>query len=379
MRLMSSIWLFAAAASLSACGGTAESTLNLTGDQKVCGLACPVVQIDNNDRDGTSNTGNDTNISASSGDTTIVLESSTIVNVSESDPAYSKLSRNSKIATFEVDPNIKEQANWPKTKEFEIYKSQGQALDGPGSYKEYRVLTRSSAGTAVDEELQVWKWDHSYGVQYRNVSNGGEATHQAYSFGGVRTKTVPTSGSATYNGRFGTTAKAWNWIDPSDGAAGADATLSRNGLFRVNGRSQTNVNFGTGSVTATLTPEKWTGFQTRNGATGFTSFRVGDGSENDSSLSRVFADSKIKIAGTLTKTSKGNAIKGRAKMDPSEGWVSDKTGSPFHGALFGSTAQELTGIFNVEAINPEPTGQDSPINDDRRGFLNHSGVLNGKK
>jgi hypothetical protein len=340
---------------------------------------------------GGTNTGNGTDLS--SGDTTIALEASQLI--SPPNGSLSRLTRTTAgtvndnlpdSAKMEIDTKASTNALWPKPKTMEEYLAGGVATNQPGLggsdlnayYKEYRSLTTEGTGTTVDEELQVWNWQYSYGTQYRDMSgNGGEAKHQAWSFGGTKTDVaaMPTNAMANYQGRFGSTAKTWNWIDNSN--SNATQTLSPNGLWQVNGRTNIDVDFGAQSVNATLTPERWTALQTANGATGYTTVLASD--TNPPNLNHFgFMDDPINITASIT----GNTYKGKAEVyrdvvtPATKSWVSGD--NPAYGAFFGPTANETTGVFNVLAILPQPVGGDYPINDDRRGFLQHSGVFQGK-
>ncbi len=391
MRSLSALSLLGLGMALSACGGAGQS-VDMGNGLGLCGLNCNITDITpGTDSRGNpiANTGNDTSLTADSGDTTLVLEKSNIVNLDDSTPALSKLSVKGTVATYQIDPNTKDQASWPKSKEFDYYKTPNNALGGSGNYKEYHLLSRSDTGIGIDEELQVWNWKHSYGVQYRHLQGGdGEAAHQAWSFGGTRTAAtaVPTSGSATYNGRFGTTTKTWNWDDTPI----AGQTIAMNNKWRVNGKSETTVNFANGSVRSKLTPETWNAYRSLGGATGFkdvvltaaqkAKLNTADLAENNANTFS-FMNDVIKLNGTLRKTTKSNEITGTAKLSAvgSGQPVNGTNTNLFRGALFGANADEFTGIFNLEAIYPAPTGGTIPINDDRRAFVNHSGVVNGAK
>jgi hypothetical protein len=395
MRVSTAVSLIFSSMALVACGGTAEETLDVAGtNNTICGLQCPTVDIPKTDDRTTPkpNTGNNQDIKEDTGDTTIVLETSVIKNVSDTSPAYSILTENASKtkAQIAIDPNIKNQKSWPQPVEMLKFRSDQSALDGSGKYTEYRALSRNSDSVAVDEELQVWHWKNSYATQYRDSSTEGEASHQAFSFGGNRTLAakVPLTGKAVFEGRFGSTAKTWNWIDDNS----KTAALSANNIWQVNGTSTSKVDFASGSVNATLKPQRWKGFMSRNNNSGWLTV-VLDGSgvadgRDYTEYPKKFVDSdnpanelffmreNIILKGTLKRDpKKGNSIAGRAKMDQT--WVSGGNGSPFYGALFGKGGEEITGIFNVEAVAPQPTGPEFPINDDRRGFVNHSGVFNG--
>ncbi len=384
MRVSSALSLFVSAMALSACGGTAEETLDVAGTaNSVCGLTCPTVTIPKtDDRNNVDNTGNNETITSDTGDTTLILEKSVVKHLKDGETGYSILSETksgkvAKRAQIAIDTNTDSQSDWPKPKEMTAYLEPGKDLPRRtglgGTYTEYRELTRSDTGTAVDEELQVWRWKHSYGTQYRNVASGGEASHQAWSFGGTRTASakVPTAGSASYAGAFGSTAKTSNFVEDPDG----NNTLAINNIWRVTGTSASTVDFANGKTRTVLSPATWEAVQTKNGETGWLKVGVNACGAN----CFRFQKHRIILDGTLKKDAKtGNSIAGRAKLEPSAGYVSGGNGSPFYGALFGPNGEEITGVFNVEAIDPQPIGPD-PINDDRRGFVTHSGVFNGKK
>jgi hypothetical protein len=52
--------------------------------------------------------------------------------------------------------------------------------------------------------------------------------------------------------------------------------------------------------------------------------------------------------------------------------------NPMYGAFFGAGARETTGVFSVLGVSPQPIGGEYPINDDRRGYIQQSGVFNAK-
>ncbi len=403
MRFVSLTVVTATGFILAACGGGGSSpSLTLSDGLDVCGLNCPEEPQVSKPGSGavgnlpttptTGNSGNPVKLAETAGDTTFALEKSILINTKDK-LARSKLTlgAGNTTALLEIDTKTGRNKMWPKPKVMDYY-AFGSAADdglnpdrlGATSYKEYRKLTSSiDQGTSVDEELQVWKWRHSYGTQYRDVTSGGpDADHQAWSFGGTRTTmaNMPTGGSATYTGSFGSTALTSQWIDTQD----QRQTISYNNNWRVVGDSSTTVNFGTNAVNATLTPTKWNAYQTKNGATGFLTVDVTGTPATDpldplyNPNQAFFMYSKIRLKGTLTKDATiGNAIKGDAFVDSVDGWISNSSSNPFAAALFGPDGDEITGIFNVEAAHPSPVGGDLPINGDRRGKIQHSGVFNG--
>jgi C-lobe and N-lobe beta barrels of Tf-binding protein B len=239
-----------------------------------------------------------------------------------------------------------------------------------GTYKEYRAFSNDPAAGVFDEELQVWHWGNSYGTQYRDVTGaGGEARHQAWSFGGTATPTanMPTGGTASYNGRYGATSKTYSFIDDNNPLR----KLSANGSWQVEGASNINVDFGTAQMTGTLTPQTWRGYETLNGGVGRTT--VLSSNTADPNFSGFMNDNVI-LKGSVT----GNTISnGTAELDPNQGWLSGV--NPMYAGFFGAAGpNEVTGVYNFVAVNPEPIGGVRPINDDRRGFVQQSGVFHAQ-
>lgn len=378
MRIGSVSALALAALALAACEGTSTTGSSASNASlNLCGLNCPDPAIDGDnstppsvdpDDPDNTNTGNPTNLQT--GDTTIALESAVLKS-----PANGSLSRltltsgSPNTARIEIDTNTSNNGAWPVPKTMDEYIFGTNATGGTGlggNYKEYRSLTANDSGTTVDEELQVWTWGSSYGTQYREVSGGGDARRQAWSFGGTRTTAMPAGGTANYTGRYGATSKTWNWIDDDD----VGKTITANNTWRVEGTSNIDANFTTHQLTGTLTPSTWTAFQTLGGASGFASVDAGVPAGPNFV---GFMDDNVVLQGTIT----GNTVSGKASLDPAAGWLNGT--NPMYAGFFGSPgADEVTGVYNFLAVSPEPIGGEPPINDDRRGFVQQSGVFNGQ-
>ena len=290
-------------------------------------------------------------------------------------------------AQIRIDTKLADAANakWPQAKLMKEFVAGTSAVDPDvaigslgGSYNEYRALSYNADGSSADEVLQVWNWGESYGTQYRDITGGGEAGHQAWTFGGNKTPRadMPTTGALTYNGRYGATAKTWSWVDPNNGR-----TVSINNLWRVTGSATGTADFATGDFSATLTPETWNAYASLNGGQGFTAVQANDPSNPNFN---GYMDDNITLSGTFSHTAavgttpaaNGNSITGSATLDQADGWVTNQTVNPFYAAFFGPNADQVTGVFNLEAVSPDPIGGDIPINDDRRGFIQQSGVFN---
>lgn len=384
MRIGSVSALVLAAFTLAACesGSPTSGSTASNATLDLCGLACPdpaiggddatppTDPVDPNDPNGEPNTNIGNRTRLTTGDATIALENAVLK--SPANGSLSRLTRTSgtpNTAKIEIDTKTSNNGNWPIPKTMDEYVPGTNATGGVGlggTYKEYRSLTADEEGTTVDEELQVWTWGHSYGTQYREIAGGGDARRQAWSFGGTRTAAMPVGGTADYTGRYGATSKTWNWMDSDDPAQ----TISANNTWRVEGTSSLHADFDTQLLTGTLTPSTWTAFQTMNGASGF--LAVDSTNPADPNFAGFMNDNVV-LQGTIT----GNTVSGKASLDPAVGWLNGT--NPMYAGFFGPTGagHEVTGVYNFLAVGPSPMGGEPPINDDRRGFVQQSGVFNG--
>jgi hypothetical protein len=87
----------------------------------------------------------------------------------------------------------------------------------------------------------------------------------------------------------------------------------------------------------------------------------------------------IKTNATTIGNTKPNTVTGVANYAPSSGWLNTTSNSFFEAGFFGDNAEDITGVFSIDAQIPEPIGGIRPINDDRRGFINMQGIFNGCK
>jgi hypothetical protein len=260
------------------------------------------------------------------------------------------------------------------------------------NYREYRAID-SSPEVNRDEVLQVWAWgDNSYSSHYVN-RDGEDPKQHAWSFGGKEATNMPTSGSATYRGRFVGTAKTSNFIK-QDGAV-----VDPNAAWRVQGRSELSANFGTNDIRGTLTPETWTSWQTEDKAyyTWFTqeaaNVAPGDipGVPSVATGSRpnyyqiydakVILEGKIKApattvaaAGTTAPPPVLNSFEGTASLN--KPYLSSN--NPMYGGFFGANGTDATGIFNVAGALVQPIGGSAGLIGDRGAYLDMNGSFNAK-
>ena len=337
-----------------------------------------------------TNAGNTAN--AATGDTTITLEGSNLVS-NASNPAVSTLTGASldpvtkkvilaSTMQDDITTNLADNASWPKAKNMaEFLPGTATGLGLGGTYKEYRAYKKGT----YDEELQVWNWDDSYGVQYRDTTGGGgDAVHQAWTFGGNYTTAanVKTAGTANYQGQYTATAKTTSFVDTTNAAQ----TISFNNLWSVRGTSNINADFVSGAVTGRLTPQHWVGVLIDG--TG-----RGDAMATPANINNAFMTTAVVINGKIsTRTgdaNRPNAIVGTAQMDPNayittpaSVWVTNSPdtpmANPMYAGFFGANSNQVTGIFSLDATTPNPTGGVSATADDRRGYISQSGVFSAK-
>ncbi len=351
------------------------------------------------------NTGNTSTITT--GDTTLALDNGLLVSRANN-TAVSTLTQSTlptSTAQLAINTNTSSNAIWPTTKVLDEYvagTTKGSGIGG--TYKEYHKITKApGAASTQDEELQVWRWNagtgSSYATQYRDVTTGGNpATHQAWSFGGNYTTAaqMPTSGSATYSGQFTSVATTSNFINPTNPPVGVQ-TLDRNNIWSVTGDTALTANFGSnGTVTGTLTPNAWKAWQTLGGASGFATATnpntIPDGGIAYNNPANWFGaaqggfmDQQIQLAGTITtnaSTTAGthaNVIKGTAQYDPTSNWINTSSNSFFEAGFFGNNADNITGVFAMDAQTLQPIGGSTAINDDRRGYVSMTGIFNACK
>ncbi len=415
MRGVSLLALLLSAVSLAGCAGGDGGAGTLANNLEVCGLGCtgggggggdPVVDDDadddgtpdDDDTDGSTGSGaggNGTNLST--GLKTIVLKASvydrptsgtalatlasgdaatlattTAAILSASKPIKLKYSADTNSGSNgELAVPIYMDQYLPGTNATDPFNVGANANGGSGTrYREYRALSNEANR---DELLQVWSWDHSFATQYRNSAGGGDAKHQAWSFGGNATAAMPLGGTGNYQGRFVATAKTENWLKPTGSDINPDA------LWRVQGESNIAANFGTGVVTGSLKPETWTSFQ--SGVSAYHTWRTstfsGVGAPSVATVANPefsFYESQVNIAAKVDGTNVAkNTYTGTAKLDGN--FVSGD--NPVYGGFYGAGANETTGIFNVYGIDPSPIGGSAGINGDTRGYLTINGAFNG--
>lgn len=402
MRFVSFCALLATTTALSGCAGGDGSALSLaTSGVDICGITDPncATASTTGTASGTGgSTGGGTGggtttpptpvvtgtTAFANGNATIILEKSVLVN-KKATPALARTTFTTaptSTAKFLTNITSTTTGSWPESltmTEYDFGTAASGGLGLGGDYKEYRELTDTT-----DEELQVWTWRHSAGIQYRDVPAGGEALHQAWSFQSKsalaadaksNATQISTGGNVNFNGQYGATAKTWGWLDPSN----PSQTLSRNGIWQVNGTASINGDLSTGNITGTLSPTAWIGWQTLNPNPldpTTTGRRLVLATDTANANFASFMNDSILISGAITSGTTGNSIVGSAVMDPTLGWVTGSGINPMYGAVFGAAADEITGVFNLKAVSPEPVGGTFPINDDRRGYIQQSGVFN---
>jgi C-lobe and N-lobe beta barrels of Tf-binding protein B len=399
MRFVS-LFAILASTALSGCAGGDGSALSLASSGvQVCGIGDPNCAIptptssggggsssggssSGGSSGGGTNTGNTAVVTT--GDATIALEKARFLQPTSGTALTTlKITSAPNTATFSIDTKSASKGAWPTTKTMKEYLYGTNSTGGTGlggTYKEYRYYVKDIA----DEELQVWTFNHSRATHYRDDTAGGApAAHEAWSFesydstGGTADQkasltNLKTKATATYTGEFGATAQSSNWVEDASTSGGTGIVMHNNN-WSVRGTSNFVADFsGTNnfSLTGTLTPTVWNAMDGNNKHTDVLSSNTGSINHVD------FMNDQIIINGTINGTATGNSITGTAAIDPAKGWLNGDTASPVYGSIFGTDAKEITGIFNVDATSPDPTGG-TPTNNPVRGYLQMGGVFHG--
>jgi hypothetical protein len=266
---------------------------------------------------------------------------------------------------------------WNQLTTFMGDKANGGAKAG---YREYRALN-SSIDVNRDEALQVWAWSgDSYSAHYVN-RDGEDSKQHAWTYGGNATQVMPTTGSATYRGRFVGTAKTSNWVKP-DGAE-----IDPNANWRVQGRSELTATFGTDDIRGTLSPETWTSYQTdrkdyytwftqeaANTTSGNLAGTPSVGSGSEPNYYEIY-DAQITLNGKIKPATTGgvkNLFDGTAALNSP--YITGT--NAMNGGFYGTTGQEVTGVFSAAGTTVDPIGGSAGLNGDRAAYIDINGSFN---
>jgi len=146
----------------------------------------------------------------------------------------------------------------------------------------------------------------------------------------------------------------------------------------VNGVAAITADFGAATIDGTLTPSTWE-FAQGNAWYYYdvhsNELFVRDQFDQpvlvtDGEFVPSFFTTRTNISGTIA----GNSYSGKANLEGD--FVNGD--NPMYGAFFGTGAKETTGVFSVLGVSPQPIGGEYPINDDRRAYVQQSGVFNAK-
>jgi hypothetical protein len=376
MRANVLILIAASAVGLAGCKG--GSLPDAAPGLDLCGLNCPADTTDGGGGDDTTGGGDDTtgggdtiggnDTNLNTGDKTIVLEDGELV--SPSGGSLSRLTRNSaNQAKYEIDTRTDSNENWPESRTLDRNPNAVSPSNlGASNYTEY---------ADTDLQLQVWDFQDSYAAQYRTLS-AGLGSRQAYSFGGTPTANMPTTGSATFTGRYGSTAKADNFVVPTVSAP--VEAIDPNGVFASNGAASITANFGTGKVVGTLTPQNWRWRDDNNEWNRYTdatdTWTKPDGTtvSGPNLVEPGYFHSNIQLKGTIA----GATYSGTAQVD---NFLKTTTNNQMHGGFFGQNGtnpNETTGVFTVLTGDYDPQGGEFPAADNGQATLQHTGVFNAQ-
>jgi hypothetical protein len=284
---------------------------------------------------------------------------------------------NESAASHRIDTRGATNANWPALRTINEFPGGSNAPNffgspinlgaGINNYKEYRD---------GDVALQVWDFGHSQATAFRVISPG-ESSHKSFSFGGTKTPTtsMPTGGSASYTGSYGSNGTAENWIAPTSNIPDI-VIVNPNMVFMSNGSANLTANFANSTMIGSLDPQHWTWFEA-----GVWRYDVGadtlyapDGTTTTGNFAQHIVPGYFDNGININATISGNNYTGTAAIAGNQVL---NTQNPVYGSFFGPTLNETTGVFSVKGELPYPLGGEYTGIDDRSGFVTHSGVFNG--
>ncbi|NJM28940.1 MAG: transferrin-binding protein-like solute binding protein [Rhizobiales bacterium] len=188
---------------------------------------------------------------------------------------------------------------------------------------------------------------------------------------------MPTGGTATYAGVYGSNGTTSNWEPPTSNIPDIKI-VEPNMTFMSSGTANLTANFGgtAPTISGALTPEHWTWFQDGGWnrytvSADVTQWADGSVTTNAGAPQHIrpgyFSD-QVNISANIT----GNTFTGTATM-AAGGTTSGA--NPVYGGFFGPTLNEATGVFTVKGTYVDPYGSGTTGIDDRVGYITHSGVF----
>ena len=186
---------------------------------------------------------------------------------------------------------------------------------------------------------------------------------------------MPVGGTATYKGNFVATAATSNWID--DTTTYPAMTLSANGAWSVWGTTTLKADFAAASVKGNLQPLEWLGWATLTGPAGYQSTNSADVNGNWKSFMGEAIIIDAKISKSKAVGAHPNTISGSANYDKTHNWLNNKDNQT-SGSFFGTKADEIAGIFSVDASQPQPIGGQWANENPRRGYVTMVGGFSAK-
>jgi hypothetical protein len=344
----------------------------------------------------TNGTGEGNEVTLTSGDTTIAYTSGAR-SINGAGRAQLIVSATGGSAQVSVDPGVP--MGFTGTTTMARYLTQtGADTAPPGfpayqfqdtNYVEYRRITATS-----DSELQVWNFtdgngDNNYAAHFRDVTRGQDAWFFGGRGGTDSTETEALAAGNTsinYTGSYAGIATAEGWGDASTYSSG-------DGQWRMNGEANVTAHFGTATFNGTLTPNYWEKFEDSEliqvdvGPTGPGVVVAGVGTPPAIGDIKAFHTATIELSGSIT----GNRIAGTSNIVTNDATVNHSAAGTtidnnrfvngdraLQAGLYGTNAEQVTGVFGTYGVLPTPTGGDTGINDDGRATIDIQGVFHGQ-
>jgi hypothetical protein len=251
------------------------------------------------------------------------------------------------------------------------------------TYTEFR---RISPAENLDVELQYWNFttgSESYVAHFRDAKTDQDAWFYGSS-NATSTQTtqdqITALGAVTlnYQGSYAGQAKTTGWGQ-------ASTYQTQDGEWRVQGHAAVNLDLSANTLNGTLTPQFWEKTESdgtviqidvhRQPGDEYIVTSATSGTLTSAPIAATadiaaFHKAEVKLQGTVTAgiaTGKPTIV----DAGTNGGWVNGD--QALSAAAFGTQAEQLTGVFSVYAVKPQPQGGDTGINDDRRGTFDLQG------
>jgi hypothetical protein len=290
------------------------------------------------------------------------------------------------LATF-IAPTTDTRTNQMNAAAFNWFGTAGNTTPHQVDNSTYTEFRRISPAEGIDAELQYWNFtagSDSYVAHFRDANQDQDAWFFGSADPANSTQTTTDqyaalgTGTLSYEGSYAGQAKAEGWGQ-------ASSYQTQNGPWRTQGHASVTLDLDANTLSGTLTPQFWEKTESDGTVVQIDVHRqsgdeylVTSGTDYDPATPPVaaaadiaaFHRAQVQLQGTVTDgvaTGKATVV----DAGTNGGWVNGD--QALNAAAFGANAEQITGVFSVYAVKPQPQGGDTGINDDRRGVIDLQG------